>query len=64
MVTPETALPPVGYGIGEVERILGIPKKRGYALVKEGKLQAFLSTDGALKVHPFEVYRVMCELEQ
>ncbi len=64
VMAPETALPPVGYGIGEVERILQIPKRRGYALIKEGRLQAFLSIDNKLKVSPLEVYRVMCEVEQ
>ncbi len=65
MVTaPETALPPAGYGIAEVERILGIPRKTGYKLVKDGKLQAFVSTDGALRVHPFEIYRYISSMEE
>jgi predicted site-specific integrase-resolvase len=56
MLAPEVALPPVGYGIPEVERILGIPPKTGYRLVKEGKLEAFVDSTGKLRVSPYEVY--------
>ena len=50
---PETALPSTGFGIAEVERILGIPRKTGYRLIKQGQLKAFVDSRGALKVHPY-----------
>ena len=62
MLVPEAALPPCGYGIPEVERILGIPTKTGYRLVKDGRLQAFVDCTGKLKVSPYEVYAYMKEV--
>jgi predicted site-specific integrase-resolvase len=61
MLAPEVALPPVGYGIPEVERILGIPMKTGYKLVKEGKLEAFVDSTGKLRVSPYVLYAYMKE---
>ena len=63
MVAPEAALPPCGYGIQEVEKILGIPTKTGYRLVRNGKLEAFVDSTGKLKVSPYEVYRYLKEKE-
>ncbi len=60
-VLPETALPALGYSISQVEKILGIPPKTGYRLIKQGKLKAFVDSGGALKVHPYELWRYMLE---
>ena len=58
-LTPETALPTVGYSIPEVERILGLPQKSGYRLVSKGKLRAYTDTTGRLKVHQYELWKYM-----
>lgn len=50
------ALPEAGYSIREVEEILGIAEKTGYRLVKDGKLESFKDSVGAMKVSPNEVY--------
>lgn len=60
-IAPEVALPPCGYSVPECERILGIPAKTGYRLIKQGRLKAFVSTDGYLRVHPYEIWRYMYE---
>jgi predicted site-specific integrase-resolvase len=57
-------LPQTGYGIAEVEKILGIPTKAGYRLVKEGKLDAFVNTTGQLRVSPYELYAYMKSKEE
>ena len=62
MLAPETAMPPLGYSISEVERILGIPTKTGYRLVREGKLDAFVDSTGKLKVSPYVLYSYMREV--
>ncbi len=59
--TPEIALPAVGYSVAEVERILNIPTKTGYRLIKQGRLKAFVTSDGVLKVHPYELWRYITE---
>jgi hypothetical protein len=61
MLAPEVALPPVGYSIPECERILGIPIKTGYKLVKDGKLEAFVDSTGKLRVSPYVLYAYMKE---
>ena len=63
MLAPEAALPPCGYGIPEVEKILGIPTKTGYRLVREGRLEAFVDSTGKLKVSPYEVYAYLRQKE-
>ena len=55
-------MPPVGYSITEVEKILGIPTKTGYRLVKDGKLAAFVDSTGKLKVSPYVLYSYMKEV--
>lgn len=62
--TPEMALPPVGYSVAEVERILGIPAKTGYRLIRENKLETFVDSCGMLRVSPYEVYRYMKQKEK
>lgn len=57
----ETGLPPVGYSIAEVERILGLPQKVAYRLIREGKLNAFRDSTGRLKVHQYQVLKYMEE---
>ena len=64
MLAPEVALPPCGYGISEVEKILGIPTKTGYRLVREGRLEAFVDSTGKLKVSPYELYSYMKEVRE
>ncbi len=59
MLTPEVALPPCGYSIAEVERILGIPTKTGYKLVKDRKLNPFLDSTNKLKISREELYSHM-----
>jgi predicted site-specific integrase-resolvase len=59
MLTPEIALTPCGYAIVEVERILGIPTKTGYRLVKERKLNPFLDSANKLKISREELYSHM-----
>lgn len=58
-VTPEQALPPVGYSPLEVERILGLPHKRAYALIRERKLAAFVDTVGKIKVSKDQLMKYM-----
>lgn len=58
MLATEELLP-VGYSIREVEKLLNIPTKTGYRLVKDRKLKAFVDSTGTLKVSPFEIYRYM-----
>ncbi len=62
MIAPEKVLPPVGYGIGEVEKILGIPTKTGYRLIKTNKLAALEDCTGKLKVSREELYSYMKEV--
>ena len=54
MLAPELLLPPVGYGIREFEIIAGLPRKVGYAKIKNGEIRAFVGADGRLKVSPLE----------
>lgn len=54
---PEQALPPVGYSIAEVEKVLGLPHKRAYALVREGRIEAFVDQTGRLKVSPYHLMK-------
>jgi predicted site-specific integrase-resolvase len=56
-----TALPDVGYTPREVERILGLSPKYSYRLIKSGEIEAFVDCVGSLKVHQFEVYRLLRE---
>lgn len=58
---PEQALPPVGYSPLEVEKILGLAHKRSYALIREGKLAAFLDSTGRLKVSPYHLMKYIEE---
>ncbi len=58
---PEQALPPAGYSIAEVERILNLPHKRGYALVREQKLTAFVDQTGRLKISPYQIMKYIEE---
>jgi predicted site-specific integrase-resolvase len=51
-----TTLPPAGYTVPEVERILGISKKSGYKLIKAGKLAPYVDCVGQLRVPVEEVY--------
>ncbi len=60
-VAPEQALPPAGYSIAEVERILNLPHKRGYVLVREQKLTAFVDSTGRLKVSPYHLMKYIEE---
>ncbi len=62
--TPEVALPPAGYSVAEVERVLRIPAKTGYRLIREHKLAAFVDSCGMLKVSPFELYSYMKQHEE
>ncbi len=56
---PEQALPPVGYSIPEVEKHLVLAHKRAYALIREGKLTAFVDSTGRLKVSPYHLMKYM-----
>ena len=60
-VASEQALPPAGYSIAEVEHILNLPQKRGYTLVREKKLTAFVDSTGRLKVSPYQLMKYMEE---
>lgn len=62
MIAPEK-LPPVGYGIGEVERILNLPHRTAYRLIREHKLRAFKDRVGRMKVTREELYRYICTLD-
>lgn len=63
-VAPVQALPPVGYSIAEVEKILGLPNKRAYALVREGRIEAFVDQTGRLKVSPYHLMKYIEENTQ
>lgn len=52
----DKALPQLGYGIREFEIIANLPRRMGYAKVKNGEVRAFVGLDGRLKVSPLEVY--------
>ena len=60
-VTPKQALPPVGYSIAEVEKITGMAHKRAYALIREGKLTAFVDSTGRLKVSAYQLLKYIEE---
>ncbi len=59
----EVVLPQAGYSIAEVERILGIPTKTGYRLLKSGKLSAYVDSSGQLRVSQMELYAYMKTLD-
>ncbi len=61
MLAPETALPPVGYSIAECERIAGAAPKTLYRKVRSGELQAFVDSNGQLKVHQYQLWRFLSE---
>jgi hypothetical protein len=63
-VASEQALPQVGYSIAEVEHILNLPHKRAYALIREGKLTAFLDQTNRLKVSPYQLMKYIEENAQ
>ncbi len=57
----DQALPPVGYSIAEVEKVLELPHKRAYALIREGKIEAFVDQTGRLKVSPYHLMKYIEE---
>ncbi len=58
---PEQALPPVGYSPLEVEKILGLAHKRSYALIREGRINAFVDQTGRLKISPYQIMKYIEE---
>ncbi len=54
-------LPPAGYGLGELEVIMGWPKRTAYHRMYDGKLEVFKDSVGNLRVHPYVVMRLLDE---
>lgn len=52
----DTSMEIPGYTVREVEQRLGLPRRIGYKLIKDGKIQAFRDCTGRLRVPILEVY--------
>ena len=65
MSTAESAVMELpGYTVSEFETLAGIPRKVGYALIKEGKLGAYTDSEGRLRVSPFEAFHYLRSKEE
>ncbi len=58
-VMPSDVLPPSGYSIAEIEKILQLPHRVGYHHIKDGRLKAFRDVTGKLKVTPEDLWHYM-----
>lgn len=48
-----------GYTVSELERLLGLPEKTAYRLIREGHIEAYSDVTGKLRVSREEAYRYM-----
>ena len=51
-----TEMPQAGYTVTQFERLAGIPRKVGYALIDQGKVEAYRDEEGRLRISPYEAY--------
>lgn len=54
-------LPVPAYTVPEFEQLFGIPTKGAYALIRQGKLQAFKDSAGQMRVSLEAAYRFKAE---
>lgn len=54
-------LPEPGYTAPEAEKLLELPTKRLYALIREGRISSYADCTGRLRVPYGEVYSILRE---
>lgn len=57
-------LPTSGYTLPSASRIIGCHEKQIYRLVKDGRLEAYVGTDGRLMVSKEELYSYLKKREE
>lgn len=57
-------LPAGDYTVPQAEKILGLPYKRLYVLVREGRVKSYRDCTGKIRVPVGEVYAILRERER